>query len=52
MSPLAQAANEIKQEAGFATLTLPSCFDAGRCRIGGTMVKADERLILVVFNYD
>ena len=47
----AQEANQIKQEAGFTALPLPSCFDAGICgRNGGTMANADKRLILAVFN--
>ena len=66
MSHSAQAANQIKQEAGFTTLPLPSCFDAGRCGRnghtvdiytcvygnGGTMANAGKMLILAVFNYD
>ena len=66
MSHSSQAANQIKQEAGFTTLPLlpvlmpvdvVGTIDISyTCicvyRNGGTMANADERLILAVFNYD
>src|SRR4029434_11225028 len=43
MSHSAQTANQIKQEAGFTTLPLPSCFDAGRCGMNGGKYKRKWR---------